>query len=71
MNAQILLQTLNAIQALLVWLAGRGVTRDKVQQMLNAAHDEQRDFTTAEVQALLDETGAELDDTQRLIDGGT
>ena len=67
MNATEALQALNAIQALLGWLTGRGITRERAQFLLDTAAAENRDLTTDEVQTELDLTAAELDETAELI----
>lgn len=67
MNPTEALQALNAIQALTAWLAGRGLARDRIQALLDNAAAEGRDLTTAEVQTELDQTAAELDATENLI----
>ena len=67
MNATEALQALNAIQALLGWLTGRGITRERAQALLDTAAAENRDLTTDEVQTELDLTAAELDETAELI----
>jgi len=67
MNATVALQALNAIQALLNWLAGRGLSRDRVQALLDLAASEDRDLTDTEVQDELNAVGVDLDDTAALI----
>jgi len=67
MNANIILQALNAIQALMAWLTGRGLQRDRIQNLLNLATAEDRDLTIAEVQIELDALAAELDETENLL----
>ena len=66
MTTEMVVRILNLFQAALNWLATRGVARDRVLDMLDAARG--RDLTTAEVQTELDLTDSELADTQRLID---
>ena len=59
---------LNAAQALINWIASRGIARDRIQDMLNQASALDVDITSEVVQAELDATGVELDETQDLID---
>ena len=66
MTAVAITGALNAIQALIRWITLRGITRNRVQEMLDAKAD--GDFTTDEVQAELDITEDELDDTEDMID---
>lgn len=67
MSAAAIVQILNVVESLFVWLTNRGITRDRALVILNAAQDEGRDVTTAEVQAELDATQATLDDVQEDI----
>ena len=69
MNAALILQILNMIQAGFNWLATRGITRTRAQELLDLAAAENRDVTSAEVQAELDQLQTELDETGELIDG--
>ena len=66
MTTEMVVRILNLFQSVVNWLAARGVARDRVLEML--AESQGRDLTTAEVQAELDATDSELNDTQRLID---
>ncbi len=67
MNATEALAALNAIQALLGWLGGRGITRAHAQTLLDTATAENRDLTIEEVQTDLDLLASELDETADLI----
>jgi len=67
MNSTEALLALNAVQALLNWLANRGLNRKRVQTLLDLAESKGRDLTTDEVQTELDLTAAELDETENLI----
>lgn len=67
MNSTEALQALNAIQALLGWLTGRGLSRDRAQALLDKAAIEDRDLTDDEVQVELNLTAIELDQTENLI----
>jgi len=66
MTAKLAFQILTMIDAGFNWLASRGLQRDRVQAMLDAAAD--GDLTTEQVQAELDATQSELDDTAEMID---
>ena len=68
MEAALVVQLLNMMQAGLSWLANRGIARDRALSLLETAQAEGRDVTTAEVQAELDLTQSELDETQGQID---
>lgn len=63
MNAALILQLLNVIQAAFGWLTQRGITKERALALLNKAEAEGRDVTTAEVQTELDQLQSELDDT--------
>ncbi len=67
MTAQLILQILNMIQAGFNWLTSRGIHKDRIQAMLDAA--ENGDLTTAQVQAEIDALQTELDETAELIGG--
>lgn len=69
MTAAAIVQALNAIQALIGWITQRGVSRSRVQKMLDDAAATGEDISTETVQAELDATAAELDETEGLIDG--
>jgi hypothetical protein len=64
----LILKILNMIQAGFGWLSSRGIQKDRVQGMIDKAVAENRDVTTAEVQAELDATAAELKRTGEMID---
>lgn len=68
MNAALILQLLNVIQAAFGWLTQRGITKDRALALLNKAEAENRDVTTAEVQAELDTLQAELNETGEAIE---
>lgn len=68
MNAVAIVQILNIVEGLFSWLTNRGIARDRVIALLNAAQKEGRDVTTAEVKAELDVTQDALDDLQDDID---
>lgn len=63
MEAILVLKILNMMQAGFGWLADRGVQKERVQFLIDRAVKENRDVTTAEVQAELDATKKELDAT--------
>jgi len=65
MTAQLILQILNMIQAGFNWLTSRGIHKDRIKAMLDAA--ENGDLTTAQVQAEIDSLENELDETAELI----
>lgn len=67
MNAATIAQALNAIQALISWIATRGINRNRVQKILDNAVGS--DITSEQVQTELDATKSELDDTDALISG--
>jgi acetolactate synthase small subunit len=69
MNAAAILQILNIVDSLFVWLSARGISRDRVITLLQAAEAEGRDVTTTEVQVELDALQERLDATQEQIDG--
>ena len=69
MDAVLILKILNMVQAGFGWLSERGIQRDRVQAMIDKADAEDRDVTTAEVQAELDATQKELDATADAIAG--
>lgn len=69
MEAVLILKILNMLQAGFSWLGHRGIQKDRVQAMIDKADAEDRDVTTAEVQAELDATQKELDATKAKIDG--
>lgn len=68
MEVALVLKILNMIQAGFGWLSSRGIQKDRVQAMIDKAVAEDRDVTTAEVQAELDATEIELSKTAELID---
>lgn len=68
MNTMAIVQTLNAIQALLNWLVARSAHRSEVIALLNQAHEENRDITSEDVQTRLDIVADELDETASMID---
>ncbi len=68
MNAALILQLLNVIQAGFAWLTQRGITKERALALLNQAEAEGRDVTTAEVQAELDTLQDELDETGEAIE---
>lgn len=65
MSAQLVLQILNMIQAGFNFLTQRGLAKDRIQSMLDAA--ESGDLSTAEVQTELDALQDELDETADLL----
>jgi len=67
MTAAALTQALNAIQALINWIASRGIRRDRIQTLLDEKAESGEDFTTAEIQTELDITNDQLDETDALI----
>jgi hypothetical protein len=69
MDAELVFRILNVVQAGLNFAAARGVSRKDALALLEQAHVEDRDVTTAEVQAQLDVTQAGLDETRRLLEG--
>ena len=68
MKTQAIVQTLNAIQGLLGWLEARSAHRAEIIELLQTAHDENRDITVEDVQTRLDIVADELDETTELID---
>ncbi len=68
MSAALILQLLNVIQAAFGWLTQRGITKERALALLAKAEAEDRDVTTAEVQAELDQLQAELDETAKNIE---
>lgn len=68
MNAALILQLLNVIQAAFGWLTQRGITKERALALLSKAEAEGRDVTTAEVQGELDQLQDELDDTAESIE---
>ncbi len=69
METVLILKILNMIQAGFGWLSSRGIQKDRVQALIDKAVAEDRDVTTAEVQAELDATAAELKRTGEMIGG--
>ncbi|MCH7591494.1 MAG: hypothetical protein IH989_01770, partial [Planctomycetes bacterium] len=69
MEAVLILKILNFIQAGFGWLAERGIQKERVQFLIDRAVNENRDVTTAEVQAELDATQKELDASAESIAG--
>jgi len=68
MEGALILKILNMIQAGFSWLASRGITKERAQNLIDLATSEDRDVTTAEVQGELDLLQTDLDDTANLID---
>lgn len=66
MNA--VLTALHLAQALITWIVSQGIARERIQAILDASAESGEDITSETVQAELDATGAELDETARLID---
>ncbi len=68
MTAVLVYQILNMMQAGFKWLEARGIARTRANALLDKADAENRDVTTAEVQAELDLAQTELDETADKID---
>lgn len=68
MEKTALLAALNAAQALITFIVNRGISRNRVQSLLDNAASLGVDITDDVVQTELDATKAELDATQALID---
>lgn len=62
------LATAQLARAALTYLSSRGIFVDEALALIEAAEEEGRDVTTAEVQAHLNTTQNELDETQAQID---
>jgi len=65
MNAALIVKILNMIQGAFDYLVARGISRDRIQIMLDDAGD--NDITTEQVQNELDLLSVELDETERMI----
>ena len=68
MSAALIVQILNMMQAGFNWLTARGISRDRAQALIDNATANNRDVTTAEVQAELDTLQSELNETENMID---
>jgi hypothetical protein len=67
METALIVQILNMIQAGIGWVINRGISRDRIQALLDAAEAEGRDVSQDDVQAELDALSSELDETEDLI----
>lgn len=67
MSAQLIVQILHMVQAAFNFLTSRGLAKDRIQALLDAA--EGGDLTTDQVQAELDALDSELDETGDMIGG--
>lgn len=68
MSAQQIWNSLNAITAALNWLESRGISMDKASELIGRAKERGTPLTVDEVQAELDASQKELDETQTMID---
>lgn len=66
MDATLVVKVLNMIQAGFTFLTSRGISRDRIQAILDAAGE--GDVSDAVVQAELDSLASELDETETQID---
>jgi hypothetical protein len=65
LDAKLIVNVLNMIQAAFTWLANRGITKDRIQAILDDANG--GDVSTEVVQAELDALASELDTTAGMI----
>ena len=65
MEAKLIVQILNMIQAGFTWLTERGINKDRIQQILDDAAG--GDISTSVVQAELDALSSELDETEGML----